>query len=102
MNTSHGMQFERRAGRVGFVLVVAGGDDPHSLAFDLDLRRAEHVAGWMERHGGAAELQGLAVAHRLRGAGEILAIAQPHDVQRFLRRQHRAVAGAAHGRNGHA
>ena len=42
----------------------------------------------------AVERDGLAVADRLRGAGEILAIAQPHDVERFLRRQHRAMAGA--------
>ena len=64
------------------------------LACDRDLRRAEHVAGRMERHLHAAEIDALAIARRLRRAGEILAVAQPHQVERFLRRQHRAVAGA--------
>ena len=50
-------------------------------------------AGW-KRHRDAAERQRLAIADRLRRAGEILAVAQPHDVERLLRRQHRAVAGA--------
>ena len=36
----------------------------------------------------------LAIADRLRGTGEILAIAQAHHVERLLRGQHRAVAGA--------
>ena len=35
-----------------------------------------------------------AVADRLRRAGKILAVAQPHQVERLLRRQHRAVAAA--------
>ncbi len=48
----------------------------------------------MEGHARAAERDGLAVADRLRRAGEILAVAQPHQVERLLRRQHRAVAGA--------
>ncbi len=48
----------------------------------------------MERHRRAAEREALAVADRLRRAGEILAVAQPHQVERLLRRQHRAVAGA--------
>ena len=51
MNTSHGHELERRAGRVGDILVIAGGDDPAALALDRDLRRAEHMAGGME--GGA-------------------------------------------------
>ncbi|HEY7600083.1 MAG TPA: tetratricopeptide repeat protein, partial [Candidatus Limnocylindrales bacterium] len=88
------LQLERRAGRVGNVLVVAGGDDPEALAVDLDLHRAEHVAGRMEAHGGTAERQALARRHGLRRAGEIVAIAQPHHVEGFLRRQHRAMAGA--------
>ena len=50
------------------------------------------MAGRMERHRRAAERQRLAVARRLRRAGEILAVAQPHQVERLLRRQHRAVA----------
>ena len=39
-----------------------------------------------------AELERLAVSHHLRRAGEIVAIAQPHDLERLRRRQHGAVA----------
>ena len=42
----------------------------------------------------AAEVERFAVADRLRRAGEILAVAQAHDVERLLRRQHGAMAGA--------
>ena len=41
-----------------------------------------------------AELQFLAIGDGLRAAGKIVAVAQPHHVERFLRRQHRAVAGS--------
>ena len=40
-----------------------------------------------------AELDLLAIMNGLRRLGEILAIAQPHQVERFLRGEHRAVAG---------
>ena len=64
-------------------------------ALDRDLRRAEHVAGRMKGHARRRRASmRLAVADRLRGAGEIVAVAQPHQVERLLRRQHRAVAGA--------
>ena len=85
---------ERRAGRIGRILVVAGRDDAGVLAGDRDLRRAQHMAGGMEFDRDVAEPDLFAIADRLRRAGEILAIAQPHDVERFLRRQHRAMAGA--------
>ena len=39
-------------------------------------------------------LDALAVADRLGRAGEILAVAQPHEIERLLRRQHRAMTGA--------
>ena len=52
------------------------------------------MAGRMERDAHAAERHAFAIADRLRRAGEILAVAQPHQVERLLRRQHRAVAGA--------
>ena len=39
-----------------------------------------------------AELDLFAIANRLRAAGKIVAIAQPHHVERFLRREHRAMA----------
>src|SRR5262249_43972193 len=61
---------------------------------DGDLRRAEHVPGRMQAHARAAERHRLAVAHRLRGAGEIFAVAQPHQVERLRRSQHRAMARA--------
>ena len=48
----------------------------------------------MERDLHAAEVDALAIAGGLRRAGEILAVAQPHQVERFLRRQYRAMAGA--------
>src|SRR5262245_51111725 len=51
------------------------------------------MAGGVEFHRDVAEPDLLAIANRLRGAGEIVAIAQPHHVERLLRRQHRAVAG---------
>ena len=86
-------QFERRAGRVRQILVVAGSDDAHAFALDLDLGRAEHMPGRMKAHRRIAELDRLAVAHGLRRAGEIVAVAQPHDVERFLRRQNRAMPG---------
>ena len=94
MNTSQATSFERRTGRIGDVLVVAGGDDAQPVAFDRDLRRAEHVPGRMERDAHAVQRHRLAQPDSLRRAGEILAVAQPHHVERFLRRQHRAVAGA--------
>ena len=51
------------------------------------------MAGRMKRHRDAAERERLAVAHGLRRAGEIVAVAQPHHVEGLLGRQHRAVAG---------
>jgi hypothetical protein len=39
-------------------------------------------------------LDRLTVGNRLRAAGEILAIAQPHQVERFASGEHGAVAGA--------
>ncbi len=55
-------QLERRAGRIGDVLVIAGGDDAQAVGLDRDLRRAEHVAGGMERHLRAAEIDAFAIA----------------------------------------
>ena len=52
------------------------------------------MAGGMEGDGHAVELDALAIGDRLRRAGEILAVAQPHQIERFLRRQHGAMAGA--------
>ena len=52
------------------------------------------MSGRMKRHLRLAELEALAISDRLRRAGEILAIAQPHHVQRLLGGEHRAMAGA--------
>src|SRR5438309_2007724 len=90
---SAGEKIEWRTGRIGDVLVITGGDDAQVAAGDCNLRRAEHVARWMKRHLGASEVEALAVADRLNRAGKILAVTQPHEVERLLRRQHRAVAG---------
>ena len=89
-----GHKLERHAGWIGDILVIARGDDAQPVAFDRYLRRTEHMAGGMDVDLCAAERNALAIAHRLRRAGEIDAIAKPHDVERFLRRQHRAVPGA--------
>ena len=51
------------------------------------------MAGRMEGDVDAIEPHRLAIADRLRRAGKILAVAQPHQVERFLRRQHGAMAG---------
>ena len=48
-------EFERRAGRIGDVLVIAGSNDAQTVRLDRDLRRAEHMAGGMERDLDAAE-----------------------------------------------
>ena len=47
----------------------------------------------MELDRDVAEPQFLAVSNCLRAAGEVLAIAQPHHVERLPGGQHRAVAG---------
>ena len=86
--------FERRAGRIGRVLVIAGRNDAGAFAGDCDLRRTQHMARRMKRNGDVAELDGFAVCNRLRAVGEIVAVAQPHHIEGFLRRQHRAVTGA--------
>jgi hypothetical protein len=94
-----GHELERRAGRVGHILIVARGDDAQAIVleimtFDRDLRRAEDMAGGMKRDRHAVYGDAFAIADGLRRAGKILAIAQPHQIERFPRGQHRAVAGA--------
>src|SRR5216683_1638192 len=85
-------QFERRAGGVGRVLVVAGGDDAGVLAGDRDLRRAQYMACGVKFDGDVAESYRFAIGDGLRSAGEIIAVAQPHHVEGLLRGQHRAMA----------
>ena len=87
-------KLERRTGRIGDILVIAGGDDRHVLVRDRDLRGTEHMAGRMTAHCHAIERDTLAVSDRLRAARKVFAIAERHDGERFRRRQHMAVAGA--------
>ena len=87
-------QFEWGACWIGDVLVIARGDDAQAAAFNADLCRAEDVASRMQAHFYAIEFQRLTVGNGLCPAREIIAITQTHDVQRFLRRQHSAMAGA--------
>ena len=87
-------QFEGRAGRIGNVFVIAGSDDAQPVRLDRDLRRAEHMTDGMEGDFRAAEADAFSVARRLDRAGKILAIAQPHEIERLLCGQHRAMPGA--------
>ena len=65
-----GHRLEAGAGRVGGALVVAGRDDAQAAALDRDLRRAEHVAGGVERDRDAAEPHRPPQLGRLGGARE--------------------------------
>ena len=49
------------------------------------------MSGGMERHRDVTEPDLLAIGDGLHGAREVLAIAQPHHVERFPGREHRAV-----------
>ena len=50
------------------------------------------MARGMKRNLHITQLQLLAIAHSLRRTREVRAVAQAHHVERFLRRQYRAVA----------
>ncbi len=86
-------RLERRAGGIGDVLVVARRDRAQAFGLDRDLRRAEHVAGGMQRDTHAADAHALAVRRRLLRAGEALAVPQPHQVEGLAGGEHRTVAG---------
>src|SRR5438046_3647648 len=51
------------------------------------------MARGMEFDGDVAEPDFFAITHGLRGRSKIVAIAQPHHVERFLRGEHGAMAG---------
>src|SRR5262245_42808155 len=87
-------EFERDAGRIRDILVIARGHDSQPVCLDGDLRRTKYVAGGVECHPCAPERNGLAVADRLRRGGEVRAIAQEHEIERFLGGEHRAMASA--------
>lgn len=52
------------------------------------------MTGGMKFDRDVAELQFLAIGDRLRAAGEMIAVAQPHHVERLLGGQDSAVAGS--------
>ena len=52
------------------------------------------MAGRVKLHLDVAEPDLLAIGDRLRTAGKVVSVAQPHHVERLLRGQHRAMAGA--------
>jgi hypothetical protein len=52
------------------------------------------MAGGAKRHCDAAETDAFAITDGLHGAGKIVAVPQPHHVERLLGRQNRTVAGA--------
>src|SRR5262249_14868412 len=95
-------ELERRAswingwfgGRFGGIFIVAGGDHAQPINFDRNLRRTEDMPAGVQRNLRAGKVDAFAVSQGLHRAGEILAITQPHQVERLLRCQHRAVAGA--------
>jgi hypothetical protein len=84
--------FEGRADGGGNAGIVARDDDALGRAFDRDLGRAEDMAGRVEVDGDIADPDG--AGGGLAAVGEILAVTDGHDVQRFPRRHDRAVAGA--------
>ena len=86
-------ELEWRAGRIGHVLVIAGSHHAQPISLDQRLRRAEHVAGRMQRHFYLAHAHTFTVARGLHRTREIVAVSQTHQVERFLRRQDRAVTG---------
>src|SRR5439155_26779546 len=67
-------EFERRAGWIGCVFVIAGGDDAQPIDLDRDLRRAQYMAGRMQLDLGAGDIDAFAVSQGLRAAGESLAV----------------------------
>ena len=96
MKTSHAHQLERRAGRIGDVLVVAGRDDAQCRCTSTAIcaEPSTWPAGWNVTVAPPSVDASRRSAIACVRAGEILAVAQPHQVERLLRRQHRAVAGA--------
>ena len=60
-------RLERCAGRVWCDLVVTAGDPGLPAMGQTDLRRTQHVAGWMQRHGHTVVRDLLAIRHTLQG-----------------------------------
>ena len=85
----------RRPQRAGGGVAAVGtdGHDAQAVKFDRDLGGTENVAGRVEGHLDATQRDGLTIADRLRRPSEVVAVAQPHQVECFLGGQHRTVAG---------
>src|SRR3569623_1660850 len=88
-----GHDLERRACRIWCVLVITGRNNARSPACHRDLSRAQHMSRGMKGYGHVLKPDALTVGNRLRRTGEIIAITQPHNIERIMRRQYRAVAG---------
>ena len=88
----HGL--ERRAGRVGAALIVAGDDRAGPFPLDQDLRAAKHVTGRQKRHRYIADLERLAIGGGLRAALRRGAEPRLHHCDGLGRRQHMIVARA--------
>ena len=70
------LRLERRAGRIGPALVVAGDDDARALMLEHHLGAAEHMAGGDERDADPAAADRLAIGQRLQRAAGVLAQAR--------------------------
>ncbi len=88
-----GDRLKALAGRIAAALVVAGHDDGQPAPADHHLGGAQHMAGGRQGDLDSVAAHGLSVVERHRRAGEIVAIAQAHDLQRRRRGQDQAVAG---------
>ncbi len=88
-----GHRLPRQADRVRRAAIVARDQNARTVVrHDQDLRRAEDMAGRMKADRDRSDAQ--RPLGGLTAPGEILAIAQRHDLQRLARRHHRAMAGA--------
>jgi hypothetical protein len=85
---------ERRAGRVGGALVVAGDNGALAVPVEHHLRGAEDVPSGRETHVDAVDRLRRAVRQGLEGAGALRPHAHLHDLDGFVGRQHGPVAGA--------
>ena len=65
-------------------------DGPYLTALEEQAR----LDGGVQRDRRPGQRDAFAIGERLGGAGEILAVAKPHQVERFLGRQHSAMTGA--------
>ncbi len=84
---------ERRTGWVNTAFVVTGGNDPHSLMFDGNLRRPENMASRVKSDCDAVDIDRLTKSDRLLSRAKLASVTNTHDVQRLRRCQHRTMTG---------